>query len=219
MSVRSKWKDETFDVVVVGGGMTGLCAALASAREGAKTVLIHNRPVLGGNASSEIRMHICGADANQFKRDAAETGIVHEIMLENKARNDYYNFSIWDSVLFQAVRRQDGLTLFLNTNMEDVEMDQDQIRHILCYQSTTETHLRISGKVFIDCTGNGTLGYFAGADFRIGSEGQDEFQEPDAPDQPTNDRMGNTLLFKAVNRGHPVPFRTPGGCGILPRTT
>ena len=91
MGIRSKWRDEAFDVVVVGGGMTGLCAALASAREGARTALVQDRSVLGGNASSEIRMHICGADANQFKRNAAETGIIHEIMLENKARNDYYN--------------------------------------------------------------------------------------------------------------------------------
>ena len=209
MGVRSKWRDESFDVVVVGGGMTGLCAALASAREGVRTALIQNRPVLGGNASSEIRMHICGADANQFKRDAAETGIIHEIMLETKARNDYYNFSSWDSVLFQTVYRQKNLTLFLNTDMEDVELEDDRITRILCYQSTTETHLRVSGQVFIDCTGNGTLGYFAGADYRVGSEGRDEFQEPDAPDQPNNDRMGNTLLFKAVNRGKPTAFRTP----------
>lgn len=209
MGVRSKWRDEAFDVVVVGGGMTGLCAALASAREGVRTALIHNRSVLGGNASSEIRMHICGADANQFKRNAAETGIIHEILLENKAHNDYYNYSIWDSVLLQTVYRQKGLTLFLNTNMEDADLETDRIRQILCYQSTTETHLCITGQVFIDCTGNGTLGYFAGADFRTGSEGRSEFQEPDAPEEPNGDRMGNTLLFKAVNRGHPVPFRTP----------
>ena len=209
MGVRSKWRDETFDVVVVGGGMTGLCAALASAREGVRTALIQNRSVLGGNASSEIRMHICGADANQFKRNAAETGIIHEILLENKAHNDYYNYSIWDSVLLQTVYRQKNLTLFLNTDMEDVDLDSSRIRHILCYQSTTETHLCVAGKVFIDCTGNGTLGYFAGADYRTGSEGQAEFQEPDAPGEPNNNRMGNTLLFKAVNRGHPVPFRTP----------
>ena len=209
MGVRSKWRDEAFDVVVVGGGMTGLCAALASAREGVRTALIHNRSVLGGNASSEIRMHICGADANQFKRNAAETGIIHEILLENKAHNDYYNYSIWDSVLLQTVYRQKGLTLFLNTNMEDADLEADRIRQILCYQSTTETHLCITGQVFIDCTGNGTLGYFAGADFRTGSEGRSEFQEPDAPEEPNGDRMGNTLLFKAVNRGHPVPFRTP----------
>lgn len=208
MGVRSKRRDEVFDVVVVGGGMTGLCAALASAREGARTALIHDRPVLGGSASSEIRMHINGADANQCKRDAAETGIIHEILLENKACNDYYNFSIWDNVLLQTACRQERLTLFLNTSMLDAELEGDRIRRVLCYQGTTETHLRVAGRVFIDCTGNGTLGYFAGADYRTGSEGKAEFHEPDAPDEPNGHRMGNTLLFKAVNRGHPVPFRT-----------
>ena len=217
MGTRSKWRDAAFDVAVVGGGMTGLCAALASAREGVRTVLIQDRAVLGGNASSEIRMHICGADANQFKRNAAETGIIHEIMLENKARNDYYNYSIWDSTLLQMARRQENLTLLLNTGMNDVELEGDEIRRIICYQGTTETHLRIAAQVFIDCTGNGTLGYFAGADYRTGSEGKAEFQEPDAPETPNNNRMGNTLLFKAVNRGRCAsPRRT--GCATSQRT-
>lgn len=209
MSIRSRQKEQSYDVVVVGGGMTGICAAVASARGGAHTVLIQDRSVLGGNASSEIRMHICGADANQFKRNAEETGILHEILLENKARNDYYNYSIWDSVLLQLVQRQPGLTLMLNTSMHDVKLEEDHIRQIFCYQSTTETHWTITGKIFIDCTGNGTLGYFAGADYCTGSESQREYQEPDAPKEPNNHRMGNTLLFKAVNRGHPVPFRAP----------
>ena len=209
MSVRSKQKEQSYDVVVVGGGMTGICAALASARGGARTALIQDRPVLGGNASSEIRMHICGADANQFKHNAEETGILHEILLENKARNDYYNYSIWDSVLLQLIKHQPGLTLLLNTSMQDVAIEEGRIRRILCYQSTTETHWTIAGEIFIDCTGNGTLGYFAGADYRTGSEGREEFQEPDAPPEPNDHRMGNTLLFKAVNRGRPVSFRSP----------
>ena len=72
MSVRSKKKEASFDVIVVGGGMTGMCAAIASARHGAKTALVQERPVFGGNASSEIRMHICGASANMVKPNAEE---------------------------------------------------------------------------------------------------------------------------------------------------
>ena len=78
MSIRSKNQSADFDVVVVGGGMTGICAAKACARLGVKTALIHARPVLGGNASSEIRVGACGATANHIKPDLEETGIFQE---------------------------------------------------------------------------------------------------------------------------------------------
>lgn len=210
MSEKKKVKNAEYDVVVIGGGMSGICAALAAARHGARTALVHDRHVLGGNASSEIRLHICGASENLAKPDLEESGILHEIMLDNKSRNDYYNFSIWDMVLFSTVKRQKNLTVYLSTAMESCEMGEGStIRSIDAYQLTTETHWKISGKVFIDCTGNATLGYYAEAEFRTGSEGRDEFGEPDAPGQPNKERMGNTLLFKAVDRGHPVAFKKP----------
>lgn len=210
MSEKKKVKNAEYDVVVIGGGMSGICAALAAARHGARTALVHDRHVLGGNASSEIRMHICGASENLAKPDLEESGILHEIMLDNKSRNDYYNFSIWDMVLFSTVKRQKNLTVYLSTAMESCEMGEGStIRSIDAYQLTTETHWKISGKVFIDCTGNATLGYYAEAEFRTGSEGRDEFGEPEAPGQPNKERMGNTLLFKAVDRGHPVAFKKP----------
>ena len=162
MSEKKKVKNAEYDVVVIGGGMSGICAALAAARHGARTALVHDRHVLGGNASSEIRMHICGASENLAKPDLEESGILHEIMLDNKSRNDYYNFSIWDMVLFSTVKRQKNLTVIMSLH-----------------------------------------------EFRTGSEGRDEFGEPDAPGQPNKERMGNTLLFKAVDRGHPVAFKKP----------
>ena len=210
MSEKKKVKNAEYDVVVVGGGMSGICVALAAARHGVRTALVHDRHVLGGNGSSEIRMHICGASENLAKPDLEEGGILYEIMLDNKSRNDYYNFSIWDMVLFSTVKRQKNLTVYLSTAMESCEMGEGStIRSIDAYQLTTETHWKISGKVFIDCTGNATLGYYAEAEFRTGSEGRDEFGEPDAPGQPNKERMGNTLLFKAVDRGHPVAFKKP----------
>ena len=114
MSEKKKVKNAEYDVVVIGGGMSGICAALAAARHGARTALVHDRHVLGGNASSEIRMHICGASENLAKPDLEESGILHEIMLDNKSRNDYYNFSIWDMVLFSTVKRQKNLTVYLS---------------------------------------------------------------------------------------------------------
>ena len=200
---------QDFDFIVVGGGMTGLCAALAAARHGAKTALIQDRPVLGGNASSEIRMHICGATANMEKPELAEGGIVHELMLSNKRVNTNYNFSIWDAVLFDAAKREENLTLFLNTTMHGVVCENNEIKRIECYQMTTERQISLSAKIFADCTGNGTLATFAGAEYHIGCEAQSEYNEPHAPQTKTNERMGNTLLFKARDVGHPVKFIPP----------
>ena len=209
MGIRIKKSQESYDVVIIGGGMTGLCAAIASARGGARTALVHDRPVLGGNASSEIRMHICGASSNLIKRDAEETGILHEILLENKSCNDYYNYSIWDNVLLQKAYAEKNLKLYLNTTVNDVCVEGDRIVSVSGYQLTTEIHWTFEAKIFMDCTGNGTIGYMAGVDYRIGSECRAEFDEPDAPEEPNNNRMGNTLLFKAIDRQEPVTFRSP----------
>ena len=200
---------EKYDFCVVGGGFTGLCAAIAAARGGAKTVLIHDRPVLGGNGSSEIRMHICGASANMKKPELTEGGIIHELMLENKRLNDSYSFSIWDAVLFNAAKREKNLTLHLNTAMHEATAEAGRVKEISCYQLTTEKHIRISADFFADCTGNGTLATFVDAKYRTGSEGKEEYSEPHAPDAPNNKRMGNTLLFKATNKGKPVEFIPP----------
>jgi len=211
MAIRKKQKQSAFDVIVVGGGMTGLCAAIASARHGAKTALVQDRPVFGGNGSSEIRMHICGASNNMRKKNAEETGIVRELLLENRRFNDYYNWSVWDRILHTAVKEQENLSMFLNTTMFDCETEGKRITSIKCYQLTTETEWTLTAPIFCDCTGNGTLGYMAGAPYRTGTECKAEFNEPHAPEKPDNERMGNTLLFKAVNRGKPVEFVAPKG--------
>jgi len=204
-----KTKDASYDIVIVGGGLSGMCAAISAARHGAKTALIQARPVFGGNASSEIRMHVCGASANMAKPMLEEGGILYELLLENKACNDYFNYSIWDTVLYKKIRGQKNLTFYLNTVMDDCTVEDNIIRSITAYQQTTETRYNISGKIFVDATGNGTLGYLAGADYTKGSEGKSEFGEPHAPDEPNNNRMGNTLLFKAVNRGTSINFKRP----------
>ena len=204
-----KTSKQQFDFIVVGGGLTGLCAALAAARHGAKTALVQDRPVLGGNASSEIRMHVCGATANMQKPELAEGGILHELMLSNKRVNTNYNFSVWDAVLFDAAKREPNLTLFLNTTMHGATAENGTVTAIECYQMTTERRLLLSAALFADCTGNGTLAAFVGGEYRMGSEAQSEFDEPHAPVEANDYRMGNTLLFKAVDTGHPVTFIPP----------
>lgn len=209
MKRNVKTKQAEYDIVVVGGGLSGVCAALAAARHGAKTALVQARPMFGGNASSEIRMHVCGASANMKKPMLEESGILYELMLENKARNDYFNYSIWDMVLYQKVRAQENLTFYLNAVMDDCEVSENAVKSITVYQQTTETRYIIRGSIFVDATGNATLGYLAGAEYRTGSEGKEEFHEPHAPEKPDNNRMGNTLLFKAVDRGTSINFKRP----------
>ena len=198
-----------YEVVVIGGGMSGVCVAIASARHGARTALIQNRPVLGGNASSEIRMHICGADASGRRPDGRETGILEELCLENKKRNPTHCFSIWDAILWEKTQYQERLDLYLNTHFTNVDMEYDKIIKVHVDQLTTEKKFVISGKIFIDATGDGTLGYLSGADYMIGREGKNVFGEMYAPDKSDHYTMGSTLMFKAVDAGEPMPFEKP----------
>ncbi len=207
--ILERYKEINYDLVVVGGGISGICAAMEAARNGVKTALVHARSVWGGNASSEIRVHISGADHGLEKPDYAETGILYELMLENKARNDNFSYSIWDMILFEAINKQENLTTYLNTVMYDCETDGQKINSILCVQETTEMRYKLSAPIFVDATGNGTLGYYAGAEYRQGSEAKSETGETHAPEQANNDRMGNTIMFKARDMGHPVKFTPP----------
>ena len=207
--MAERFSEKKYDLVVVGGGMAGICAAMSAARHGSHVALVHARPVLGGNASSEIRIHISGADQSLRQAQYAETGLIYELMLENKARNDYFNYSIWDAVLFEKVKNEENLDLYLNTVMYDCDTEGSTITAIMCIQETTEMRIRFTAPLFVDATGNGTLGYYAGAEYRQGSESKAEFDEPHAPEQANNERMGNTVLMKAVDMGHPVKFTAP----------
>ena len=108
------------DLCVVGGGMAGICAAIAAAREGLNVVLMHERPVLGGNASSEIRMWICGS----FGENNRETGILEEIALENLYRNPTKSYPVWDTVLYDFVCREKNITLLLNCTCMDAKTEE-----------------------------------------------------------------------------------------------
>ena len=200
---------KNYDVVIVGGGMSGVCAAIASARHGARTALLQNRPVLGGNASSEIRMHICGADHHGSRPDARETGILEEILLENRKRNPQNSFSILDTVMWEKTGFQEGLELYLNTHMTEAVTEGGMIKKIIARQLTTEKIYEFEARIFMDATGDGTLAALAGAEHMTGREGKAVFGERFAPDADDKVTMGNSLLFKAVDSGKPVPFEKP----------
>lgn len=184
--------------------MSGLCAAIASARNGAKTVLVHDRPVLGGNASSEVRMWICGAHGPHNK----ETGILEEIQLENLYRNPGKDFSIWDSVLWGHAAHQPNLTLLLNTSCTNARLEDGALAEIEAWQLTSQTRMVISAKQFIDCSGDSILAALTGALHRIGREARGEFGEGVAPTVGDDHTMGNSLLIQ-LHRTEEEQFFTP----------
>lgn len=202
-------KIKQYEVVVIGGGMSGICAAIASARNGAKTALIQDRPVLGGNASSEIRMHICGATHHGHREDARETGILEEILLENRARNPQHSFSVFDTILWEKVREQGNLELYLNTRVLKVYRENQRISGLEAHQLTTEKDFVFHAQIYVDCTGDGMIAAQAGAAFRQGREDKKEFGESYAPEEADRGTMGNSLMFKAVDMGYPVTFKKP----------
>lgn len=197
------------EVVVAGGGLAGTCAAISAARSGADVILIQDRPMLGGNTSSEIRVHATGADCSGGRPHAREGGILEEIRLADAVRNPQRSNSMWDIILEEWARREENLRLLLNTSVVSAAMTGSNcIGAISCSRPWTEEELVIDAEVYIDCTGDGNLGAEAGADFRIGREGPDEFDEPDA-EGPDDKTMGCSLMWIAEDTGGPVQFTPP----------
>lgn len=204
---------QKFDLVVVGGGMSGTCAAISAARNDTKVALVHERSTLGGNSSSEVRLY--PEDTCEFSPWIKESGILEEISTEERVRNwepyiEGLTNSQWDLVLYEWARREKNLTLFLNTTMREVEMaDESHILAIHAAQLGTEREFILQAPLFIDATGDGVLAYRSGAEFRWGREVRSDYQESLAPEKPTDSLMGNTIYFRARDTGQPIPFVKP----------
>ncbi len=205
------------DVCIIGGGLTGLCAGLAAARHGARVLLMHERPVLGGNASSEVRMHICGADRHGHLPNRRETGILEELRLENARRNPNQNYSMWDLLLYEKARDQPGLELLLNCTCQRAEMEGARIAAVTGWQMTTNTEHTVRARLFIDCSGDGILAPLTGAEFRMGREGRAEYGESIAPAQPDARTMGLSCMFMARCYDTPQPFTPPAWAYDFPQ--
>ncbi len=188
---------------VVGGGIAGMCAALAAARHGIETLIMQERPVFGGNASSEIRMWICGSYYDR------ETGIVEELRLENLYRNTHPSYAIWDSILYEKMRFQDHLTCLLNCSCMDAEMVDNKIKSVKGWQMTTQQFHVVEADFFADCSGDSILAPLSGAEFRIGREAKKEFGESLAQDEEDKHTMGMSCLMQLRETDSPKKFIPP----------
>lgn len=197
--------EHNVEFCVIGGGLAGICAAIAAAREGLKVALMHERPMLGGNASSEIRMWVCGA----VGKDNRETGIIEEIMLENRYRNPYYNYSIWDSILYEKVRFEPNITLLLNCSCNDAKVEEGTIKSIKGWQLTTQTWHTVKAELFADCSGDSILANLTGADYCLGRESSDKYGESLAPETADRNTMGMSCLMQVRETTSPKKFTPP----------
>ena len=190
---------------VIGGGLSGLCAAVAAARKGTKTILVQERPMLGGNASSEIRMWVRGANGKNDK----ESGIVSELDLENTYKNPELNFSIWDSVMYGMAVNEPNLTLMLNTTCIDAEAENNTVKTVTCWQMTTYTFHTIKADIFADCSGDSILAPLVGAKWTKGRESRSEYNESIAPEKADLKTMGMSCLIQARQHDRKIEFVKP----------
>ena len=197
----------TADVCVIGGGLAGTFAAIAAARHGAHVVLMQDRPVLGGNASSEIRMWVSGAGTRV--RNLQETGIMEEFLLENMHINPSRNFSVWDSIFFGKVKAEKNIELMLNCACCAAECHDGKIESVTGFQLTTYTWRTVKAKIFIDCSGDSILAELADAEYMVGREAKSQFGEEFGLPEADRKTMGMSLMIQAHETDHPCPFTAP----------
>jgi hypothetical protein len=198
------------DLTVVGGGLAGVCAAVAAAREGLQVALVGNRPVLGGNASSEIRVWTRGATGGG-SRYGEEMGILGELKMENLYKNPDSNPYLWDAIILDFVAREKNIKLFLNTHVHSVDMAApNTIAGLRAFQIGSELELAFDSPFFVDATGDGTVGFLAGAHYRMGRESRAEFGEAFAPLVADGASQGSTIFFHTKRLLQPVKYVAPG---------
>ena len=204
------------DILVAGGGAAGVPCALAAARCGASVILCQDRPVLGGNASSEVRMHVVGANGtgsfdrgSELETETREGGIIEEIRLDNCVENPQRSASIFDLILYDKCRTEPNLTLLLNTPVVTARRTDNRIDYVIARRQSTEDEFLIRAKIFVDCTGDGRLGAEARAAFVDGRESKEQFGESLAVDQQDSQRLGSTILLQARLHDRPMPFKAP----------
>jgi len=181
-----------YDLVVVGGGLSGICAAVSAARLGLKVALIHDRPIWGGNNSSEVRVHLGGRIGLEPYTELG--GIVKELSPE-KGGNAQPASQYEDEKKTAVVDAEPKITQFMNYRAFAVKMNGNTIQSITAKHIETGKELVFTAPLFADCTGDGTIGVLAGADYAMGREGKDEFGEPTAPETGDKMTMGSSVQW------------------------
>lgn len=200
------------DLVIVGGGLAGTCAAITAARAGVKVALVQDRPVLGGNASSEVRLWALGATSHMGNNNrwAREGGVIDEILVENVFRNKEGNALIFDTVLLEKVVSEDNITLLLNTAAVSVsKSDGETVESVTAFCSQNSTQYELYAPLFCDASGDGIVAFQAGAAFRMGAEAREEFDEKFAPSAEYGYLLGHSIYFYTKDVGKPVKFVPP----------
>jgi hypothetical protein len=214
-------RKEPFDVVVAGAGPGGIPAAVAAAREGCRVALVHSRPVLGGNASNEATVGFDGAYIHH--PGMRESGIAEEIRRIRDSRQ-----CSWQEALETLCAGTPNLTVFLNQCVIDAEMDGQRITAAITQDTITGLRTVFPAKIFIDATGDGWLGYYAGAAYRAGREARWQHGEGKAPRNADGRTMSGCLMgsdathrqmlsYLAEDTGSPVPFCAPDWAQVLPK--
>ncbi|MCP5113486.1 MAG: FAD-dependent oxidoreductase, partial [bacterium] len=185
------------DFLVAGGGLAGVCAAVAAARHGAKVVLVQNRSRLGGNSSSEVKMHVSGSARISGWR---ESGLLEEFELEDVVNNPQGSFEMWDLLLYDKVLSEPNITLLLDTSIYGAKKEGNRITEVMARCDATEHIYRIAAKMFCDSTGDSRLGLEVGAKLRLGREARSEFNESLALEKADDATLGSSLrTFSSVS--------------------
>ena len=196
-----------FDFVVVGGGLPGCCAAVAAARRGLKVALVQDRPVPGGNASGEVRVWSAGE---------IRYPLVNE--LRGKFMNMRYENAFSDSDRVAILEREPNLKMFLSHRAFGVGMRDGRIASVKALDVMKNRVVAFAAPLFCDTTGDGWVGYWAGADYRYGREGRDETGEKYAPEKGDRMTLGSSIMWQSSEAGYDIPFSAPWAepyaCGL-----
>lgn len=197
------------DLLVAGGGVAGICAAVTAARHGAKVVLLQDRSRLGGNSSSEVKMHIVGASCHKGRPGWREGGLIEEFRLDDAVNNPQRCWEMWDLLMYDKVISEPNITLLLDTTLFDAETKSGKITRVMARCDRSEHLYRINAKLFVDATGDSRLAVEAGAEYRTGREARAEFGESLAPEKKDEETLGSSILFTSRLYPRPMPFKAP----------